>query len=280
MVFTSLMEAKSIPEVAFEWLCECGAFEQLRKQCECYTADFAERTVYRFVLCMDLMHLLDFNATLGNLVLTEPLNAINVFQEVCFVIIHTLSWIPNLSFPSQVLAVVRFSSVSPCQEFTTSKNVAKYGTSNLVKIVGIITGITAVTQYTQSARFYCPQSECFGSAKYCYIRVHLAGKTENVTIRSDFLCKYCGSSLIEDVTCRTLADKCIVQVISPLTVDKTLWINSDEGKFYQAILIYVRDELIKEVQIGCYFSFVVLPSCEIRDSSVHFLCTPVFEQLI
>lgn len=40
VVFTSLMEAKSIPEVAFEWLCECGAFEQLRKQCE-YTADFA-----------------------------------------------------------------------------------------------------------------------------------------------------------------------------------------------------------------------------------------------
>lgn len=40
MVFTSLMEAKSIPEVAFEWLCECGAFDQLRKQCEC-TADFA-----------------------------------------------------------------------------------------------------------------------------------------------------------------------------------------------------------------------------------------------
>jgi len=71
-----------------------------------------ERTVYRFVLGMDVMHLLDFNgmaynqdlppsipsskftmlvqlfhciclvATLGNLVLTEPLNAINVFQEV------------------------------------------------------------------------------------------------------------------------------------------------------------------------------------------------------
>lgn len=35
------MEVKSISEVAFEWLCECGAFDQLRKQCECYTADFA-----------------------------------------------------------------------------------------------------------------------------------------------------------------------------------------------------------------------------------------------
>ena len=33
------MEVKSILEVAFEWFCECGAFEQLRKQCESYTAD-------------------------------------------------------------------------------------------------------------------------------------------------------------------------------------------------------------------------------------------------
>ena len=37
------MEAKSIPEVAFEWLCECGAFDQLKKQCESYVADFAVR---------------------------------------------------------------------------------------------------------------------------------------------------------------------------------------------------------------------------------------------
>ncbi|KAJ7363409.1 Minichromosome maintenance domain-containing protein 2 [Desmophyllum pertusum] len=272
------MDEKSILEVAFEWLCECGAFDQLRKQCECYTTDLAEKTVYRFVLEMDLMHLLDFNATLGNLVITEPLNAINVIQEVCYVIIHTLSWIPDLLFPSQVLAVVRFSSVSPHQECVSSKNLSGHGQPNLVKIVGIVSGITAVTQYTQSARFYCPQSQCFGSAKYCYIRVHLAGKTEDVTVRSDFVCRYCGRPLIEDVTCRTLADKCIVQVISPLTVDKKLWMNTtDNGKFFQAIPIYVRDELIKEVQIGCYFSFVVLPSCEIHDSSLHFQCTPVFE---
>ena len=36
---------------------------------------------------------------------------------------------------------------------------------------------------SQSARFYCPLSDCIGSSKYCYIRVHLAGKTENVTVR-------------------------------------------------------------------------------------------------
>ena len=33
------MYVKSILEVAFEWICECGAFEQLRKQCENYTLD-------------------------------------------------------------------------------------------------------------------------------------------------------------------------------------------------------------------------------------------------
>ena len=34
------MDKKNMLEVAFEWICECGAFEQLRKQCEHYTADF------------------------------------------------------------------------------------------------------------------------------------------------------------------------------------------------------------------------------------------------
>ena len=34
------MDIKSIVEVAFEWMCECGAFEQLRKQCEHHTRDF------------------------------------------------------------------------------------------------------------------------------------------------------------------------------------------------------------------------------------------------
>ncbi|XP_027043854.1 minichromosome maintenance domain-containing protein 2-like [Pocillopora damicornis] len=271
------MEVRSILEVAFEWFCECGAFEQLRKQSKCYSADSTEKTVYRFVFKMDLMDLLDFNATLGNLAIVEPLNAINVFQEVSYIVIHTLSWIPDLLLSSQVLVVVRFSSVPPYQESISSWNLAGNGQPNLMKICGIISGITAVTQYTQSARFYCPHSDCLGSAKYCYIRVHMAGKTENVTVRSDFVCRYCGCSLLEDVTCRTLADKCIVQVISPLTVDRKLWINTGCGKFYQTIPIYVRDELIREVQIGCYCSFVLLPSCEIHSSSLELHCTPVFE---
>ena len=84
-----------------------------------------ERTVYRFVLGMDLMHLLDFNgmplihtipltpssillktsywiciclvATLGKLVLTEPLNAINVFQEVRWLICLVVISNPDLT---------------------------------------------------------------------------------------------------------------------------------------------------------------------------------------
>lgn len=37
------MEEKNVLESAFEWICECGAFEQLRKQCEQYTKDFTVR---------------------------------------------------------------------------------------------------------------------------------------------------------------------------------------------------------------------------------------------
>ena len=39
----------------------------------------------------------------------------------------------------------------------------------------------------------------------------------------------------------------------------------------------LTDELIKDVQIGCHCSFVVLQSCGIHECSGQFLCTPVFE---
>ena len=39
----------------------------------------------------------------------------------------------------------------------------------------------------------------------------------------------------------------------------------------------LTDELIKDVQIGCHYSFVILQSCEIHECSGQFLCTPVFE---
>ena len=39
------MDEKSILEVAFEWICECGAYEQLKKQCENYAADVSVRYV-------------------------------------------------------------------------------------------------------------------------------------------------------------------------------------------------------------------------------------------
>ena len=37
------MDEKSILEVAFEWICECGAYERLKKQCENYTTDISVR---------------------------------------------------------------------------------------------------------------------------------------------------------------------------------------------------------------------------------------------
>ena len=43
------------------------------------------------------------------------------------------------------------------------------------------------------------------------------------------------------------------------------------------LLFPLKDELIREVQIGCYCSFVLLPSCEIHSSSLQLHCTPVFE---
>ena len=46
---------------------------------------------------------------------------------------------------------------------------------------------------------------------------------------------------------------------------------------FHFLLFPLKDELIREVQIGCYCSFVLLPSCEIHSSSLQLHCTPVFE---
>ena len=37
------MDEKSILEVAFEWICEYGAYEQLKKQCENYATNISVR---------------------------------------------------------------------------------------------------------------------------------------------------------------------------------------------------------------------------------------------
>ena len=44
------MEEKRLLEVTFEWIRECGAFEQLRRQCEIYVVDVSVRSELSYPL--------------------------------------------------------------------------------------------------------------------------------------------------------------------------------------------------------------------------------------
>nr|XP_048276287.1 minichromosome maintenance domain-containing protein 2 isoform X2 [Myodes glareolus] len=74
---------------------------------------------------------------------------------------------------------------------------------------GIVIAMTTVTKYTQGARFLCSDEACPLSKGFQYIRVHVPGATESATVRNDFLCNLCSSSLQEDRKFRVLGDELV-----------------------------------------------------------------------
>jgi hypothetical protein len=53
--------------------------------------------------------------------------------------------------------------------------------------------------------FSCPNESCRGEGDSCYISMHVAGASESATVGREWMCYNCGSQLVEDVSCRTLA---------------------------------------------------------------------------
>ncbi|XP_033742896.1 minichromosome maintenance domain-containing protein 2-like isoform X2 [Pecten maximus] len=136
-----------------------------------------------------------------------------------------------------------------------------------VHLTGVILGVTATSKYTQSTRYTCIDEECEGYTGYHFIRVHMPGASEEQTIRSDFKCNFCWKPLKEVKTCRTLADRVIAEVV-PNTVFKHRI--SNPSKFReQAIPIYIRGDLTRDVEIGgCYDIIGLLQKTQQADNDV------------
>ncbi len=70
--------------------------------------------------------------------------------------------------------------------------------------------------FRENAVFSCPTEGCCDgkTSNSTYISVHVAGASEATTVGQEFTCYTCGSQLVEDVSCRTLAgyDMLIVRV--------------------------------------------------------------------
>ena len=105
--------------------------------------------------------------------------------------------------------------------------------------------------YTRSARYFCPQGYCEGHKGNHFIRIYVAGAKEAHTIRKDFTCTFCGNVLEEDVSCRQIGEKRVVEFVEPEAF-KSCDIASESVR-YQALIAHLRDDLASDVQMGqCY----------------------------
>ncbi|EDO31609.1 predicted protein [Nematostella vectensis] len=76
---------RSIQEVVLFWLSESGGLKEIADQCDQFSVNCPEgRTVYRFVLGVDLMELLEFDAQIGNMAIHRPQELVKYFQEGFF----------------------------------------------------------------------------------------------------------------------------------------------------------------------------------------------------
>ncbi|KAI8518457.1 Minichromosome maintenance domain-containing protein 2 [Branchiostoma belcheri] len=211
----------SLEESAVEYLDRTGALQKLlqdcRAQAEIESQQDKPSAVFRFVMKVDPVELVNFDSTLGNLVLHYPLDAGRIFQDVVYFSIKALDLIPQVE----------------------SRN-----------------------QYTQSARYQCPESGCVGSEPYTYIRLHTAGASESRTIRPDFQCHYCGNTLEEDVSCRVLADKRVVKMLDPAAMPGLSWSPDAAGTRHQAVTVFLREELVQGIQMGGHYTVVGIPTID------------------
>ena len=116
---------------------------------------------------------------------------------------------------------------------------------------GVVCSVSLAQTYTRSARYFCPQGYCEGNKGNHFIRIHVAGAKEAHTIRRDFTCTFCAAVLEEDVSCRQIGEKRVVEFVEPEAF-KSADIESGCVR-YQALIAHLRDDLASEVQMGqCY----------------------------
>ncbi|XP_077208376.1 minichromosome maintenance domain-containing protein 2 isoform X6 [Paroedura picta] len=134
---------------------------------------------------------------------------------------------------------------------------------------GIVIAATALTKYTQGARFVCSEETCPFSEGFQYIRVHTPGATESATVRNDFVCSLCSSPLQEDIKYRVLGDKQIAEIIDIKALSAFQGFSNSKKHFrFQSFTIFLRDELANKMKIGCRYKVIGIPVCMQNGSQV------------
>ncbi|KAM9308383.1 minichromosome maintenance domain-containing protein 2 [Gastrophryne carolinensis] len=250
-----------------------GGLEKFINDCRGYNESPHSFAVYRFVISINPMDITELNATLGNYILHEPLKAAQIFQSVCDAAIRTLVLIKQYQTEAQINIVLKLTHLPelPGYHLSLSDFPLDFRSQRFYMMEGTVTAMSPVTKYTQGARFLCSETKCPFSEDFHYIRVHIPGATESATVRQDFHCDLCSSSLKEDVKFRVLGDKQVVELTDAksLHVLQGQYVNHQNCRF-QSQAVFVRDELINRMKIGERYRVVGIPVCVSSGSQLSF----------
>ncbi|XP_053414638.1 minichromosome maintenance domain-containing protein 2-like [Nycticebus coucang] len=218
--------------------------------------------VYRFNILINPSDV-ELDAELGNHILHQPLQAARVFQSVCFIAVKTLSLIGQLQTETQINIVLKLIHLPalPSYALDLSDFPLDYTSQRFYMLQGIVIAMMTVTKYTQGARFLCTDEACPLSKGFQYIRVHVPGATESATVRNDFLCNLCASSLQEDRKFRVVGDKQIVEIITTKALQAYRGYSNNQPFRFQSLTIFLRDESVNKMNIGNEYKIIGIPTC-------------------
>ncbi|KAM5281482.1 minichromosome maintenance domain-containing protein 2 [Ctenodactylus gundi] len=250
-------------EAALIYLDRSGGLQKFIDDCKHYNDSKQSYAVFRFNILINPPDVLELDAELGNHILHHPLKAAQVFQSVCFIAVKTLSLIGQLQTETQINIVLKLTHLPPLPSYTLDlcEFPFDYTSQRFYVMQGIVIGMTTITKYTQGARFLCSDEACPFSKGFQYIRVHVPGATESATVRNDFLCTLCSSSLQEDRKFRVLGDKQIVEIMTTKALLAFRGYSKSQPFRFQPLTIFLRDELVNKMNIGSEYEIIGIPAC-------------------
>ncbi|XP_074941266.1 minichromosome maintenance domain-containing protein 2 [Phalacrocorax aristotelis] len=257
-------EIQKMREIALVYLDRSGGLQKFVHDCKKYNDSKQSYAVYRFIISINPSDIAELDATLGNYILHNPIQAAQIFQSVCFIAIKTLSLIEQLQTEAQISILLKPTHLPPLPSYILSLSAFPfdYTSQRFYMSEGIAIAMGTVTKYTQGARFLCTEETCPFSEGFRCIRVHLPGATESATVRNDFVCSLCSSPLQEDMKFRVLGDKQIVEMIDAKVLDALKGYSNDKLHFrIQTFTVFLRDELANKMKIGNHYKIIGIPAC-------------------
>ncbi|MXQ91881.1 hypothetical protein E5288_WYG019671 [Bos mutus] len=257
------MSNLKMKEAALIYLDRSGGLQKFIDDCKYYNDSKQSYAVYRFNVLINPSDIVELDAELGNHILHQPLKAAQVFQSVCYIAVKTLSLIGQLQTETQINIVLKLTHLPPLPSYYLDlcEFPRDYTSQRFYTMQGIVIAMTTVTKYTQGARFLCSDEACPLSKGFQYIRVHVPGATESATVRNDFLCNLCSSSLQEDRKFRVLGDKQIVEIITAESLHAFQGYCNNQPFRFQSLTVFLRDESVNKMNIGNEYKVIGIPTC-------------------